>query len=216
MDAAYLFLNGRYQKNDEQYIKSLDRKARGKPTLIAVDGGLSFLKKIKLPPDYYIGDGDSSPTISGRFLKQCTVISYNKDKDKTDTELALDFCLKNNLLNVSIFGWMEDNNELDHFIANLMLSFQKRYLRGNLNLRYLGSDKQVFPLSNNSLIIKNKKGQRLSIIPISRRIVLSLSGTRFKAQQLEIGRGQTHALRNVITARSAKIEITGNGCVIIG
>ncbi len=218
MDAAFLFLNGRYQTNDTQAVNDLSGTARIKPNIIAVDGGVSFLQKINLTPDHYIGDGDSFPALklTNEFFRNTVIHSYEPAKDKTDTELALDFCLKNGLTKISIFGWMAAEDESDHFLGNLMLPFCARFIKRKMNIQFLGSEKQVYPLSNDRQIIKGQKGRSISVIPIDRTIVLSLTGTKYKATNLILKRGGTHGLRNIVTARVAKAEISGSGLLMIG
>lgn len=212
---AFIFLNGYYLKGDNLLVRRLIRRTRPRPALIAVDGGIAFLQKNRVKPDVWISDLDSAPRIKKGFLKNIDVYLYPADKEKTDAELAVDFCARVGLFDITIFGWEAREGETDHLLGTLLLCRNHRGPRRWLDLRFLDSRQEIIAFHDRAMVLKGYKGRRLSIIPLSRKIKISLKGTLFPARGLTVREGETVALRNRITAQKATIEIAGTGLAII-
>lgn len=213
---AFVFLNGLYPKGIDQYIRRLLRSTRPKPILIAVDGGIAFLQKFGLKPDYWISDLDSAPHMKKGYLKGIEVLLFPAEKEKTDGELAIELCAQKHASNVSIFGWEARDGEIDHVMGSLFLHRNLTGKKRNLRLSFLSNRQEVWAITNESRTILNGKGRRLSIIPIGPRIRLSLIGAKYPARDLAVHAGQTVAMRNEITARQAKVTVTGTALVMLG
>ena len=78
-----------------------------------------------------------------------------------------------------------------------------------LRLRFLSSRQEIRAVKNGSIVYRSCKGHRLSIVPLSSRISLTTSGTKYPARGLVIRAGETVALRNEITGRRAKVTVAG-------
>jgi thiamine pyrophosphokinase len=212
---AFIFLNGLYPKGDDQLVRRLIRKTRPRPVLIAVDGGIAFLQKNKLKPDYWISDLDSTPRIKRGFLRGVELMLFPADKDKTDAELAVDFCADEGLFDLTVFGWEARKGETDHLLGTLMLCRNLKGKKRRLNLRFLDNRQEVYALHDNTRILKGYKGKRLSVIPLSSRIVLTLQGAHYSAREMVVYEGETISMRNRITAQRAKVSIKGKGLIVI-
>ncbi len=206
---AFIFLNGLYVKEDYRLIRGLVRCTHPRPLLIAVDGGLAALQKLAVRPDHWISDLDSTPRIKRGFLKNIEVHLFSADKEKTDAELSLDLCAAKGIADITIFGWNVRGAETDHLLGTLMLSRNLTRAKRGLHLRFLTSRQEIRTIKNGSIIYNSHKGHRLSIVPLSSRISLTTSGTKYPARGLIIRAGQTVALRNEITAQRAKITVAG-------
>ena len=97
--------------------------------------------------------------------------------------------------------WVFYNSQ---FPSNTSQSFKG--LRSRQNIYYLRNEKRIY---------KNCKGRRLSTIPLTRNIVLTLQGTHFPAKRLTVNQGETISLRNYITSNRAAVAIEGSALVII-
>jgi thiamine pyrophosphokinase len=212
---AFLFLNGHYYKEDRSMVLSLYRRAKPKPLLVAVDGGLAFIQRIGLRPKYWLTDLDSAPDIKKGFLKNTELLLHQSHKDKTDAELALDFCTRQRISDFTFFGWYDRNDETDHLLGNLMLAHLLKGIRKNIRLRFLGSRQEIHYLHNETKILNSSKERRLSVIPLDRSISLSMRGTEYKAAGLNVREGRTIGLRNRITAGRAVVTVKGSALVII-
>jgi len=207
--AAFVFLNGLYAKEDYRLIRGLVRTTRPRPLLIAVDGGLAVLQKLSIRPDHWISDLDSTPRIKRGFLKKVEVHLFSADKDKTDAELALDLCAAEAVGDVTVFGWNVRGAGIDHLLGTLMLSRNLTRARHSLRLRFLTGRQEIRAIKDGSTTYHSHKGHRLSIVPLSARIALTTTGTKYPARALTVRAGQTVALRNEITAGRARVTVAG-------
>ena len=111
---AVLFSNGEARSPERLRIREDD-------FLIAVDGGLKHLEKLKLNPDLLIGDLDS---VDPRYLQNlekssAEVLRFDPQKDDTDLALALREAIKRGYRHIVIaFGL---GGRVDHLLASLGL-----------------------------------------------------------------------------------------------
>lgn len=190
------------------------KQIRPRPAIIAVDGGLSFLQKIGLKPDLWLTDLDSAPRIQKGFLHRTRLLLFSSHKDKTDAELALEFCARSGVREATIFGWYDRGHETDHLLGNLFLA-RHRDLVG-VGLTFMSSIQEVHVLRDQGRVIRDRVGCRLSVIPLGRRIRLSVSGVAFPADDLLIHEGDTRSLRNMIAHHRVAITVAGMALVVVG
>ncbi len=207
--AAFIFLNGSYAKDDYRLIRGLVRRTRPRPLLIAVDGGLAALQKLAVRPDDWISDLDSTPRIKRGFLKDIEVHLFSADKEKTDAELAIDLCATRGIAEITVFGWNVRGAGTDHLLGTLMLSRNLTRAKRGLKLRFLTAHQEIRTIKNGGTTYSSHKGHRLSIVPLSSRISLTTTGTKYRARGLVIRAGQTVALRNEIVSQRARVTVAG-------
>jgi len=206
MKDCILFLPGRCRSEHISYYRKL---ARGK-FKIAVDGGYRLLRTCSLTPDLLIGDFDSLRRREVSSRKRIKVLSHPVAKDKTDTQLALEYCFDAGAKNIDIV--QPAIGEPDHFTANLMLLtrwFGHGQHSKQPHLRIVNHRSEIRCLKNDSLTLRQSRGERVSVIPLSKEISLSCSGTAYDVERLKVGRGMTVSTRNRIVADEATIAIIG-------
>jgi len=95
---------------------------------IAVDSGAEFFRENGILPHILLGDFDSITEETLHYFEEKTkLIRFEKEKDFTDTEAALEEALKENPDEIFLLGCT--GNRLDHFIGNLSL-LEKALHRG--------------------------------------------------------------------------------------
>jgi thiamine pyrophosphokinase len=89
--------------------------------LICVDSGGNCLEELGIEPDYLVGDFDSIKPEAFEYIKgtKCKIIEYPKDKDFTDTELALELAIRLDSNSIVFLG--TTGTRLDHVMGNLGL-----------------------------------------------------------------------------------------------
>jgi len=80
--------------------------------IICADGGYNHAKNLNLTPNVIIGDLDSI----GEIPKGIEILRYNKDKDDTDTMLAVKYGIEKGFKDFLIIGAI--GGRLDHTYAN--------------------------------------------------------------------------------------------------
>ena len=124
---AWLFTY--YQHNDLQVAL---QKIEPHDIIIAVDSGADLLLKYNIIPHHIIGDFDSidnniltknnhnstshkEKLNYQQILANTNIIELDKNKNETDTEIAIDFCIKNGYKEIYLVNSMQ--NRLDHILG---------------------------------------------------------------------------------------------------
>lgn len=99
----------------------LEMELEDATALICVDSGGNCLKELGIEPDYLVGDFDSIRPDAFEFIKgtKCKIIEYPKDKDFTDTELALELAMRLDSNSIVFLG--STGTRLDHVMGNMGL-----------------------------------------------------------------------------------------------
>lgn len=190
MKRAVIFINGELADVSRLRLKKSD-------LLIGVDGGAKRIEK----PDLIIGDFDSLKKIPPNIL----VIEYPRDKDFTDTELALEYCHKIKAKEVVVVGLL--GRRLDHLIANLM-SLSK------YNFKIIEGNQEIF-ICRNKLEIIGKPGDLISLIPLlgDCRGVTTV-GLKWPLQVRNLQAGSSLGVSNVMLGKSAQVSLKA-GCLLV-
>ena len=201
MDKTLIVLNGVFNNQKKKFQKIVKKYDR----IIAVDGGYKFLKDIiDKEPDILIGDFDSIDRDS-KLLKNFNgeIYEFNSDKDKTDGELSVDYCLENDLNNITFIG--ATRGRLDQQFGNILL-LEYAMDRGiNANIVEPGIE---VDLINDKKIIKNKVGHTLSLFSLSEKTVIqSLKGCKYELNGYTLNRASSRGISNIVKAEKALIKV---------
>jgi thiamine pyrophosphokinase len=209
MKNAVLFLPGRYPRPQLPFYRRLCANR----FRVAVDGGYRFFRQARITPDLIIGDMDSLGSLPKRLSAKTTVLIYPEEKDRTDSHLALQYCLDEGASDIDIV--QPDVGEPDHFLGNLMLLTMPPNSPGKKRrIRLVSFDSEIMLLRNGQHVIKGGAGDLVSMIPLSKRVTYSCRGTRYRAAGLRLRQSDSRTLRNEITADRAVFEIVGEAFLL--
>ena len=92
--------------------------------IICADGGARHVDAARMLPDLIVGDMDSlDPKRQADYeAKGCRVVRHPRQKDETDTELALHEAFRAGATEIWIWGAL--GFRIDHALANIALLFQ--------------------------------------------------------------------------------------------
>lgn len=202
-DTALLILNGNLDfqvGNLKNFVKKKSIKK-----IIAVDGGANKTKKLDLTPDIIIGDLDSITTANLNFYqkKSVEILKYPIEKDKTDSEIAIDYCFKNGINKIYLAAVL--GGRIDQQLANLNLL---EYIYDlNIEAKIISENLEIAVIDKKK-IFKNKKGYRLSLIPQTKFVSnLVIKGCKYNLTGIDIGRSKSRGISNIIKAEKAEIRI---------
>lgn len=206
MKAAVIFVHGRYSKTKLGFYEKL---CRGKYK-IAADGGHKFFELSKIVPDLVIGDFDSlnKKSLAG-LSKRTKVISYPVRKDKTDSELAVEYCLKQKFSSIDIV--MPQLGQPDHFMGLISLLANPKAKRAKVRL--VNHKFEIKLVINEKLRFNGCAGDLFSIKAVCEPIKLTCLGTEYDAKNLIVQPWESTALRNRIRLSKATVAITGRALV---
>lgn len=197
-----IVLNGVFNQSQKEGFKEIISSYQ---SIIAVDGGYNFLSKITdKKPDHIIGDFDSLSKDSN-LLKDYKgkVSEFSSDKNKTDGELAIDYCDQNNIKNVGLIG--ATGGRIDQQFGNLFLleyAFQK-----NIDAKIIEPGIEV-GLVTGCRIIKDKSGQLLSLFSITDNVFIKkLKGCKYDLNDYLLKRASSRGISNRIKENRIVIEI---------
>ena len=206
MKAAVIFVHGRYPKTKLGFYKKL---CRGKYK-IAANGGHKFFALSNIIPDLVIGDFDSlSKKRRTNLSKRTQVISHPVKKDKTDSELALEFCLKQKFSSIDIV--MPQVGQPDHFMGLISLLANPKIR--NAKVRIVNHKFEIKLVTNQKLVFNGCIGDLFSVKAVCKPIKLTCTGTEYDVKSLTVQPWESKALRNRIRRNRATVAITGRALV---
>jgi len=141
---------------------------------IAVDGGLKVFRDLRLEPDLLMGDIDSVDKKTLSFYPQVERISFSREKDLTDSELALQKAISFDPENIFLFA--STGSYFDHSIANV-LNLIRNY-KENIKIKIITGNSEIFAVKGRAEF-NNLAGRRISFFPASKIKVQEFQGFKY-------------------------------------
>lgn len=167
MKRVVIFTNGDYK--DEGFYKEV---LRGSDLLICADGGGDYLYRWGIKPDILIGDMDSISREALEGFKEAgvKVKAFPRDKDYTDTHLALIEAMERNPSDIVILGGI--GSRFDHILGNIHLLFFA--LKRGYKAKLLNEFYEARLLSEGESLIE-VWGEKISLLPLTPEVEFSQS-----------------------------------------
>ena len=169
---------------------------------IAADSGLEYADKLGLKVDYLLGDYDSvDKDVLDTYKSNTEFEIYPKEKDYTDTHLAIMTALKKGATDIYILG--ATGTRMDHTITNI----------GNMKVAAdCGKDCHIVGIH---IIRKDSQyGRYVSIIPMSENVSLSLEGFKYTLDNYELKQGLSICQSNEVEDEQGIIKVH-KGLIIV-
>ncbi len=233
----YLIIANGTSIDDDRLLKFVKEA----DVVVCADGGARYLKRIGIAPNILIGDMDSiednenlyftdiTTTISSesKSLEQnkTIVIKYPRQKDASDTELAVLWAIDQGAEYITLTG--VTGTRMDHTLSNIFLL--KKIRERGVRCKIVDNHNEIFLLSNDltenhpadkggssdcsistdcSLSIDGKIGELLSIIPVTQEVGgLTLRGLEYPLDNAVLAFGSSRGISNVFNQTTAYISI---------
>jgi len=174
--------------------------------VICADKGLENIKKVGLKPDVALGDFDSVASDI-----DIPIVKYPAEKDVTDTEIAIDYCIENGATEIMILGGT--GGRLDHTFANILLL--KRTMKKCADIKMYDGVNLCFVTNKNTEIIKNDK-KYLSVFALGERVEkLTLKGVKYPLVNYCLTPDSSLCVSNEITENKAEIEFESGTLLVV-
>lgn len=173
--------------------------------VICADGGSKHVLNWKLQPDFIIGDLDSITDSEREYWSKIGVEirKFPVEKDKTDVELAVDYCLGRGVHQITLTGvW---GGRIDHSLGNLeiLYALASRDVRGEL----LTSNSYLVTVGRH-LILDVEKNTIVSLIPLSAQVTgVTTSGLYYSLDNATLARGTTRGISNYALRPQVEIRV---------
>jgi thiamine pyrophosphokinase len=193
--------------SDFKYHKDI---LEGCDYIICADGGAFYAKEMGIEPDIILGDFDS---LDNRFLKafgKAKVLRFPAEKDKTDTELAVDHAIDRGEQHILLLG--ATGSRLDHTMANISL------LKLMLDKGVKG---EIINENNRAILIKDwttvkGKGTYVSLIPFGSRVTgVTLKGFKYPLNNEVLELGSSRGISNVLNNEVGEIKIKSGLLLVV-
>jgi thiamine pyrophosphokinase len=184
----------------------LERELEDATALICVDSGGNCLWEMGIEPDYLVGDFDSIKQEAMDYIKRtkCRILEYPKDKDFTDTELALELAMRLDSNSIVFLG--STGTRLDHVMGNLGLL--RACVQNGIDA-YLKDDNNSITMTDKPLKLKAEPGTTFSLQAFSGTVEnLTIRGARFPLNDYRLRTGDPLTISNRFLDEDVEVEFT--------
>lgn len=176
--------------------------------VICADGGLAYAKASGINPDLVVGDFDSF----GSIPKDENIIVHPREKDETDTHLAINCALERGYTDIVMYGML--GGRLDHTYANIqLLSYLcEKGARGVI----VGKDYTVTAIKNERLTLEKRNSGMISVFSFTQESRgITISGLKYEVENFTLKSWYPMGVSNEFTGKEAFIEVNDGTLVII-
>lgn len=182
--------------------------------IIGADGGANYLCNYNFLPHFVIGDLDSIQASTLQFLKEKNVPieQHPKDKDCTDTQLALRKAIALGATEIVFLGGT-GGARIDHFFGNVGLLLE--CLRNNISAT-IKDHNNIITLLDKPTTIKGDKGKIFSLYAYSELVSnLNITGAKFDLSNYNLELGNSLTLSNEFLDGAVKITFSSGKLLLI-
>ncbi|ADQ14996.1 thiamine diphosphokinase [Halanaerobium hydrogeniformans] len=200
---ALLVLNGELDMNEKEIKKLITDDQIN--YVIAVDGGADKLRELDIVPYSIIGDLDSISEHTKKFFvdQGVEIKKYPVEKDQTDSELAVDYCVDKSLKKVVLIAAL--GGRIDQELANLNLL--EYIITHQLEGKIIAKNIEI-ALITGFKAFQGKENYRLSLIPQTKIVKdVSIKGCKYNLRNKDLFRHKTRGISNLITEKKAEISL---------
>lgn len=173
--------------------------------VLCADGGALHARDFGLKPQTIIGDLDSltERQVAGFAQAGADILRFSAQKDETDLELALTWCLENRATEIVIIGAL--GGRIDQTLGNIVLlalpalcGIPIELVDGEASLRLLRPGRHQ---------ISGREGDTISLIPLAESVDgIATANLEYPLRGELLPLGPARGISNVMSADRATIE----------
>lgn len=208
MKRAIIFYNGDLSDltNAKKYIKPGDY-------IICADGGARHALTLGIKPDIILGDFDSLALDLQQSLKGKAIewIAYDREKDETDSELALQHAMEKGYSTILLFGIF--GTRIDHMLTNI---FALDYLsKIHADVTIIEGNQEIRVITDH-IEIHGKEGDLISLLPLKGTVKkVTTKNLHYPLTEEDLLFGYSRGISNVMTKSTAEVTIERGTLLII-
>ena len=204
---AVIISNGSFEGIDIHTISS------DVDMIVCADGGAKHIINTGIIPTVIVGDMDSIDENVLKTYEDMNIKLYKHPvkKDKTDTELAIDYAISNGATDITLLG--ATGTRLDHTLANIMLLYN--LLKNNINARIVDSHNEI-SITDRSVQIEKKEYPYISLIPLTaNENKVTLKGFEYETCKEHFKLGSSYGISNRFIDNKGDVYIEDGLFIII-
>jgi thiamine pyrophosphokinase len=179
--------------------------------IIAADGGMAHAASLGVTPELWLGDFDSSDDALLTLHRHVPRQTHPADKNATDGELAIEEAVRLGATELLLAGGL--GGQMDHAFAHLMQLLKLR-ARG-LTVMSSSGHEEAWPVVDGAVALALEAGTRLSVLPVSDLLGLTIEGVRWPLHERDVVLGSTLTLSNEVSDASAKISVAKGMAIVL-
>ena len=201
---AYIYVGG------EIDVAALhDRPKEGDMT-VAADSGWNNAKLLGVTPSILLGDFDSIG--KGKLPDAEEILQVPAEKDRTDTQLAVDLALSRGADDIVIIGGL--SGRLDHTFSNL--SVLEYLAKKRVHAVITDGFNRVRYLKNTGALIARSAFTYLSLLAVDEVVKgVTVDGCKYPLKNARLTRECGYAVSNEITGNCALVEVRKGAIYLI-
>lgn len=180
--------------------------------IVCADGGGEYVLKCGLVPDVLIGDFDSIKTSQYDKIKgsEVKIIKYPKEKDYTDTELAVNYAVEAGAQEIIMLGSL--GSRIDHSLANIL--YLVKLTDKGIKACIVDQNNTIY-ITKDSIELEGVPGDLLSLLPVGGDVTgITTKNLKYALHDSTIKLGDTVGVSNVFQSTNAKVKIK-NGYLLV-
>ncbi len=173
--------------------------------IIAADGGLNHIRKLKLVPDLLVGDLDSVDEKDLEWLEEkgVEIRKFSTHKDQTDLELAILEAVDLGASRLTIAGGL--GGRIDQTLANINLLLIPELQ--NIDARIDDGLEELFLITRHAFI-HGAPGDIVSLLPLNRQATgIKTKGLEYKLNNETLYPERSRGISNVMKKAEAEVSL---------
>ncbi len=183
----------------------VDKSIKEADTIFAADSGATTAFSFGKKPELVIGDFDS---LDEKILKkfqddnsQTKIIQFPKEKDETDTQLAIEKAIEQKATKITVIGGIE-GDRVDHVLANIFL-----LTAYDMPIYFVNGDIMCWIAKGTKTVsIEGNKNDLISLIPLQQDVTgITTLNLQYALTDGTLSFGKSHGISNVMTDKKATV-----------
>jgi thiamine pyrophosphokinase len=184
--------------------------------VVAADGGARLADSLGLPVHRWVGDGDSLgaagvDALRGRGIP---IALAARDKDETDTELALLAAVAAGASEIVVLGAL-GGPRVDHALANIALLGHPAASTVRLAILDDAARIRLLRGPSASLELPGRIGDLVSLIPLETATGVTTDGLRYPLAGATIAAGPARGISNIRVDAAASVRLESGRMLIV-
>ncbi|SHH09551.1 thiamine diphosphokinase [Tepidibacter thalassicus] len=181
--------------------------------IICADGASNHAYKMGIIPNMILGDLDSiNEEVKKYFMnKKVKFNTFPSKKNKTDTEICIDYALNLGAKEVVLLGVI--GSRMDHSLANINILYY--LIKQGIKASIVNENNEIH-ITDNEIEVTGKQGDIISIIPLYNDVEgVTLKGLEYPLDNFYLKFSSSRGISNVMMGDRCKISLKKGYLLVI-